>query len=264
MSIALHGLTAPKKDAAVSSLISVLMPLYNPNVALLKEAVKSVEHGGYSQYEIVVYDRDQSLGAPDGLRYLPEYEEIQFDNVKARFRYFTGPDNSPISGVNNCISRAKSYIFHFFCADDLMYPGALRLVNNVFQGRKEEPFWIYGRTVLIDEKGARLSVSGGPFTYEDMLIHNRIGTNAVFWNRKMMDVAGVFDEKYRFAADYDLWLRMWKVRPPVFVDYEFRRHPEQTSTRETASVVNEAFTVSDKHLAAYRQAGFLMPPEWEL
>ena len=268
--INIHGFPAFKKHAEKQLHISLCMPIYKPNWEMFVAAIKSVEEQGYGPYVLYIADRDVSLANIVPEDWFLDRANRELGNrkeLKCAFEYIPSQDTNVIAGLNRALRDALGDVLYFMCADDLLCPGTLTLVNDLFQGRVAEPFWIYGRTETIDVEGKRLGVSGGPFTYEDMLIHNRIGTNSVFWNHKMMEVVGMFDEKYRYAADYDMWMRMWNVRPPVFVDYifgSFRRHAAQTSEVSNQAVVNEAFLVSDKYIAAYRKNGFLAHPEWEI
>lgn len=266
--ITIHGFPAFKKHADKHLHIAICMPIYKPNWDMFVAAIQSVEFQGYGRYGLFIADREASLKVPETWFLDLENRELgDRKGFKCAFNYIRSNDTNVIAGVNTALREAHGDVLYFMCADDLLCDGTLALVNDLFQGREAEPFWIYGRTETIDAEGKRLGVSGGPFTYEDMLIHNRIGTNSVFYNRKMLEITGTFNEQYRYAADYDLWMRMWQVRPPVFVDYvlgSFRRHAAQISEVSNTAVVNEAFTVSDKYIAAYRKNGFLPYPEWEI
>ena len=86
-------------------------------------------------------------------------------------------------------------------------------------------------------------------TYEQMLVCNRLGSPAVFWNRQMLELVGLFDTRYRWAADYDYWLRMWRRRPPEFLDQElgvFRHHGGNASQTHVAALEREAKKIASR------------------
>jgi len=140
---------------------------------------------------------------------------------------------------------------YFMCADDLLCPGALTAVNEAFERERfGGPYWVYGQTVSADAAGRTLGVDGALTTLDAMLAHNRLGQPAVFWNRAMMERAGMFDTRYRWAADYDLWLRFWQQRPPEYVGQTlgvFRHHGDNSSQVNAAATDREAAKISARH-----------------
>ena len=82
-------------------------------------------------------------------------------------------------------------------------------------GRNEEPNWLYGSTGCLNEDSSEGPWGIQPTTnLQEMLIHNRMGTPATYWNRKMFEKVGYF--QYELASDYDYWCRCFRVKPPNY------------------------------------------------
>lgn len=198
--------------------------------------------------EIVIRDDD------------PDFPVVENDEVRKVFQ-FCGerlvylkdtPHLGNFSGVANAVlAHAAGDILYLMGSDDLLAPGALYSVREVFeQDRCGGPLWLYGKTVSVDSNLRRIGIDGEPTTYEELLQKNRIGCPSVFWNRNMMNLIGRLDPRYAWAADYDLWLRMWEVIPPIFLDQElgvFRHHEQHMSTDRAQEIEKEVARISQRH-----------------
>ena len=210
------------------------------------DAVYSILLQGYDDFELVVQDGDVKSPV------------VEDENVKAilpllgdRFHYHCGVDRGIFDGLNRALKRATGEILYFFCSDDLLCPGALIAVDQVFSNERfGGPFWLYGKTISADVTGKTLGIDGEPMTYEMLLEHNRIGQPAVFWNRKLMNLAGSFDPRYRCSADYELWLRFWARVEPCFLNQTlgvFRHHDDQYSNVNSKKIDVETRKISERH-----------------
>ena len=203
--------------------VSICMPvMHRPR--MLAQALHSILAQGYDDVELVIKDGDPEQPVTRDERVVAALRCFHGDQIK----YECGHDAGIFPALNNCLKRATGDILYFMCSDDLLCAGALQTANTVFEAERfGGAFWMYGKTISADETGKTLGVDGEQITLDDLLLHNRIGQPSVFWNRAMLDLAGNFDSRYRFAADYDMWLRFWKHRQPLFVDQPlgiFRHH----------------------------------------
>jgi len=65
-----------------------------------------------------------------------------------------------------------------------------------------------------------------------LLRENIIPQPAVFWRRTFGETIGKLDESLHWTMDYDLWLRMVQVSPPMVLNRlvaRFRHHPTSKS-----------------------------------
>lgn len=232
--------------------ISIVLPVKGwPK--FLRQALLSILLQGYEHYEVVIQDCgvDAPVTAEGEVRRILGL----FDG---RERIYVERDRGIFDGVNRGLHHASGDVFYFMCSDDLLVPGSLEgVVEALRNDRFGGPRWLYGKTISADVTGKPLGVDGEPVTYAQLLEHNRIGQPAVFWNRQLMDLAGVFDPRYRHAADYDLWLRFWGYVEPVFLNQELgvHRHHDGQNTRVYANATeNEAKRISTR----YRNFGPLL------
>jgi glycosyltransferase involved in cell wall biosynthesis len=225
--------------------ISICLPVKG-RPAFFQQALCSILMQGYGDVEIVV--KDGNLESPE------IYDQgvvklLSFFRLNLNYR--AGKDGGIFPAVNDCLMRSTGDILYFMCDDDLLCPGALASVNAAFE-RERFPavHWLYGQTVSADITGKKLGVDGWPTTYEAMLKKNQIGQPSVFWSRGLYEMVGGFDSRYKDAADYDLWLRMWAHREPEFLDQELgvhRHHDRQASRINAKRLEGEAQRISQRH-----------------
>ena len=226
--------------------ISICMPVMG-RPRMLAQAFHSILAQGYDDVELVIKDGD------------PEHPVMRDGALVAVLRCFSGDqikyecgrDAGIFPALNNCLKRATGGILYFMCSDDLLCAGTFQTVSTIFEAEKfGGAFWLYGKTISADETGKTLGVDGEQTTLEELLQKNRIGQPSVFWNRAMLNLAGNFDSRYRFAADYDMWLRFWKHRPPLFLDQTlgiFRHHAGSDTQIHPAETNAMALKVSLRH-----------------
>ncbi|MHB8501515.1 MAG: glycosyltransferase [Candidatus Acidiferrales bacterium] len=225
--------------------ISICMPVFGRS-RMLRQALFSILGQGHADVELVLQDGDVKA---------PVAEDPAVQSVLALFenslRYFVGCDRGIFDAVNLALRQSTGDILYFACCDDLLCPGALEAVNVEFERERfGGPHWVYGQTISADHTGKTLGIDGAPTTYEKLLEKNRLGQPAVFWNRKMMALAGMFDPRYKHAADYDLWLRFWARREPTYLDQTlgiFRHHAAQNTNVNSQAVEAEARSISVRH-----------------
>jgi glycosyltransferase involved in cell wall biosynthesis len=226
--------------------ISVCLPVIG-RLRFLEEALYSLLGQSHSDWELVVKDGDPEAPVANDERI-----KTLFGLVGAsRLRYKVSRDAGVFYAFNDCIERATGDIVNCMCSDDLMVPGALAAVNAEFErDRFPTMFWLYGKTVSADHTGKKLGVDGSAATYDGLLEHNRMGLPAVFWSKGLMRMEGGFDTRYHFSADYELYLRTWRRRAPMFLDQElgvFRHHETNFSSVHRDELEAEAKRISQRH-----------------
>jgi glycosyltransferase involved in cell wall biosynthesis len=225
--------------------ISICMPVFGRS-RMLRQALLSILGQGHEDYELVLQDGNVAE---------PVVNDPQVQSVLAlmegRVRYSCGRDHGIFDAVNKALARSTGPVLYFMCGDDLLCPGSLEAVSVEFERERfGGPMWLHGQTISADHTGKTLGVDGGPTTRSELLVKNRLGQPAVFWNRKLMDLAGMFDLRYRHAADYDLWLRFWARRDPLYLNQTlgvFRHHPAQNTKVNAVLVEEEAQKIALRH-----------------
>jgi glycosyltransferase involved in cell wall biosynthesis len=112
--------------------------------------------------------------------------------------------------------------------------------------------WVFGRA-MDDMNDGRLLPEGWAvprYSYGQLLWANFIPHQATFVRRPLFEQVGTFDGQYRFAMDYDMWLRIGKVAEPKQVDRHwvaFRRHAGSLTEAHYTKSMREDFLVRMKH-----------------
>ena len=132
----------------------------------------------------------------------------------------------------------------FYLGDDALYT-----VVEAFQ--RQRCRWLYGRTLrcIQGQLHAEGFVAPG-FSHAQLLRGNFIPHPATFVSRELIWRVGGFDPRLRYAMDYDLWLRLARIAPPLALPQPlaaFREHTGSLSTRERAQAMREDLQVRLSH-----------------
>lgn len=221
-------------------LVSVVLPVYNPDRGFLDMALHSICRQDYQPIELIVSD-DSDVLAPEIEALLEHYGD------KVELRYFKNRKGRGIfSNLNNAISHAQGEYVKIFSQDDLMKDGfitnqvkSLDLnedVGMVFSAYEE----INDTNQLINVGGKRIfnpgksmlilpSEATGMFIRYGCFVGN---ISPVMVRRAMFDSIGFFNEDLKFASDFDFWIRMSRNSGLFYVHNAgliVRTHPDRAS-----------------------------------
>jgi glycosyltransferase involved in cell wall biosynthesis/SAM-dependent methyltransferase len=188
-------------------LISVLMPVYNPPLQFLDEAIRSVRYQLYPYWELCIAD-DASTD-PEVRRIIHEHMAID-GRIKAVFR----SGNGHISlASNSALELVTGEFVVLLDHDDLLSEDALFWVAEMLQ-RQPDAGLIYSDEDKIDEKGNRMDPyfksDWNPFLF---LGHNMISHLGVYRTALVREVGG-FREGFEGSQDYDLAARIVEKLDP--------------------------------------------------
>jgi len=181
-----------------SPLFSIVTVCLNAE-AHMAEAMESVLGQSCDDYEYLVADGASSDRTLDIVREC----EPRFGG---RMAWVSEPDDGLYDAMNRAVSRARGRYVQFLGSDDRLRPGALAAVAQVLQAA-EQPDIVCGGTHVFspdrawDELPRRVVRRGLP-------ARAPASHQSVFVRREAIQAAGGFDERYRIAADYDLYLRL--------------------------------------------------------
>ena len=209
-------------------LISVLMPVYNPDTNFLNEAISSVCNQVYPHWELCIADDCSS--DPDVKKLIIDWT-LRDKRIRPVFRQINGHISAASnSALEITTGRYVALLDH----DDLLHPLALywnakESINHPDAGM------IYSDEDKIDESDVR----NGPyfksdFNYDLLLCHNMI-SHLGLYNTALIKRIGGFVEGLEGSQDYDLALRVVEqVRPEQIrhiprVLYHWRIHEKSTA-----------------------------------
>jgi len=181
--------------------ISVIMPVYNPPLELLDQAIQSVINQVYPYWELCIADDASTDSSIPSL--IQDY--IQNDErIKAVFR----KENGHISAASNSALELATYDFMALLDhDDILHPLALYYVANEINNHPESVI-IYSDEDKITRRGKRLDPYFKPdFDYELLLSQNMVSHLGVYRTSIVRNVGG-FRTGLEGSQDYDLVLRV--------------------------------------------------------
>lgn len=212
---------------------------------MLIECLDSILQQTHTDFEVILKDSSEFPVTTN-----PEISKI-VKNFGPKLTHLIAPDNSIFSGLNQALRQSVGDILHFICGDDrLGNKGTLAYVNALFETRSvEEPTWLYGSVGTILEDGSEGHWAVTPFAaLPEILIHNRMGQPATFWNRAMFQRIGYF--QYTLAGDYDYWCRCYRIAAPLYTTRILgvgRRWSESATHKNIEKTEFEALEISKKH-----------------
>jgi glycosyltransferase involved in cell wall biosynthesis len=211
--------------------ISIVTPSYNQG-AYVEATARSVFNQRYPRLEYIMMDggsTDETLERLEPLR--------------ERFAHFeSGPDGGQSAAIAKGFSRSTGEIMAYLNSDDVLLPGALNFVADYFR-RHPEVDMIYSHRCVVDETG-RVAGHWILPRHSSFLMRrwDLIPQETAFWRRSLWQRAGNVDPSYRFAMDYDLFVRFMAHGRVARVDRflaAFRVHAQAKTSTQLATIGNQ-------------------------
>jgi glycosyltransferase involved in cell wall biosynthesis len=210
--------------------ISVVTPCFN-GARFIEACIQSVLAQRYPNLEYLIMDG----GSTDGT------VEIIHRYADQLAYWVSEPDAGHYDAVNKGFALATGEVMCFINSDDMLAPGSLAAVAEIFT-QFPEISWITGMPTICNETGAMIEVVDPLPVYgqrylangeHDARILRGIQQESCFWRRSLWEaVGGKIDTQWDLAGDFDLWTRMAKHAQLVGVEMTLsvnRRHPRQRS-----------------------------------
>lgn len=180
---------------------SIIMPVYNPSLKFLEEAIQSVQEQIYPHWELCIAD---DASTDPQVRTLIETFTQADGRIKAVFRQ----ENGHISAASNsALSLAQFEYSVLLDHDDRLHPLALYHVAKVIEQHPDSEI-IFSDEDKITKRGKRLDPYFKPeFDYELLLSQNMVSHLGIYRTATIRKVGG-FRLGLEGSQDYDLMLRV--------------------------------------------------------
>ncbi len=206
--------TSPQMDTAAEVLaepggaippaVSVVIPAYNA-APYISEALDSVLAQTFTDYEIIVVNDGSPDTAELGRALAPYLRHIV---------YIEQENRGPGGARNAAILRARGEYVALLDSDDVWLPQYLTEQVKIL--RRDESLdllyadaLLFGDSALAGQTFMQHNPTRGPVTFESLLRWEcAIITSCVVARRQPIIDAGLFDESFFHAEDFDLWLRL--------------------------------------------------------
>ena len=216
------------EDLGITTTFSVVMPVYNPPLDYLRQAIESVQAQVYPHWEICIAD-DASPNA--AVRELLTELAAQDPRIKLVFREKNGHISA---ATNSALEIATGDYVALMDNDDLLPPHALAYMALAAHQHPQAGL-IYSDEDKVTEDNVRQApYFKCQFNYELFLSQNMISHFGVY-RRSVLEEIGGFRVGYEGAQDWDLALRVIeKVGPENIVHvprvlYHWRIFPGSTA-----------------------------------
>lgn len=188
------------KSFSKTPLISIVVPVYNPDKALLAACIESVLAQSYSNWELCLADDKSTKKHVQDV--LKAYQEKD-DRIKVVFR----EKNGHISEASNsALALATGEWIALLDHDDLLQQHALFYVVKALNENSEASF-IYSDEDKIDEEGNRTDPHFKSGWNLDLLYSQNYVSHLGVYQTDVVKRIGGFRKGYEGSQDYDLLLR---------------------------------------------------------
>lgn len=210
--------------------ISIVTPSYN-HADYLERTLRSVLDQHYPRLEYFVQDGGST---DDSASIIARY-----DGQLAGWE--SAQDGGQSNAINRGLDRSTGDILAYLNSDDLLMPGSLAYVANLFANRPDIDV-LYGHRYVIDVDDREVGSWLLP-PHDDKLLPwiNFVPQETLFWRRRIWEKVGSkVDESFDYAMDWDLLLRFQAagakmIRAPRFLG-AFRVYPSQKTSALFAKV----------------------------
>lgn len=224
-------------------LVSVITPAYNRE-DLVGEVIESVLAQDYPNVEHIVLDDGSTDGTLDVIR-----------SYEGRICGFSHENMGEARTVNKGFGMAQGEIMGVVNSDDPLLPGAIsKMVEHLLTN--PDALVAYPDWLLIDGEGNTLREEVTyDYDYLNMLRwHYCMPGPGAFFRRELVEETGGRDPSFRYANDFDLWLRAGLLGSFVRVPETlatFRLHPGARTVSDLGRVMaEEHLRMTDKVFAA--------------
>ncbi len=189
--------------------VSVIITTYN-RPQYLKQAIESILAQTYRDFEIIVVDD----GSPMDIRpILAPYG--------AQVRYFRQKNRGIAAARNTGLSYAAGDYIAMLDDDDAWLPDRLATQVPILDGNPALGF-VSAEVLVMDAEGKVYShyrkPKGWNDTFGELYEGNYIHVPTVLLRKSHLLTLGGFDEGLSSTDDYDMWLRLAKTHPFIYLD----------------------------------------------
>ncbi len=176
--------------------VSIVTPSYNQG-RFLRRTIESVLSQSYPHIDYRVVDGGST---DDSVAILESYG--------TRFPWVSERDRGQTHAINKGLAQARGEVLAYLNSDDVLLPGAVEKVVDYLLHRPQCDL-VYGQGWYIDEQDNRISqYATADYALPRLLRDCCICQPAAFWRASIARRVGPFEERRRFAMDYDYWLRI--------------------------------------------------------
>lgn len=229
-------------------LVSIITPSFN-QAKFLRRTIESVLAQDYPNLEYIVIDGGSSDGSLEIIR--------EYADRLSHWESIT--DEGQTDAINKGFARATGKYLAWMNSDDVYQPGAVSEAVTFLEGHPDVGM-VYGDCTFIDAQDRTIGRFPAAQTDYQRLRRGyvHIPQQASFFRASLWADVGPLDPAFYFAMDYDLWVRLAKEAPLVYLPghhwASFRLHGDAKTIAADAHCWPEMLRVH------YREGGRWFSP----
>jgi glycosyltransferase involved in cell wall biosynthesis len=220
--------------------VSIIIPFYN--CPYVDQAIESSLQQTYSNIEVILVNDGSTQFTDKIKKYLGKIKYIEKEN------------GGTATALNLGIKNATGNYFSWLSSDDIYHPE--KIAKQLRFMLEQQTNAVYSPVIFIDSQSKPTSRAIGVSYSNRALFLNHflqgcfINGCSVLLNMDVFSKSGLFDETFRYAHDYDLWIRIaqhydfqYLNEPLVF----YRVHEEMGTRKHINAVNTEARMIQQKY-----------------
>jgi glycosyltransferase involved in cell wall biosynthesis len=225
--------------------ISIVTPCLNAQEFISETIESIISQAGEFEIEYIIIDgnsSDRTVEIAEEYKKRIDLKQYAIQCSKVNIYIYSESDQGMYCALNKGFSRATGDLFAYLNSDDVYLPNSLANIIAIFK-QYPEIFWLKGITSYIDCHGQLLG-RGNFYMYTQKWIKEGkygkewyfITQDSVFWRSSLWKKSGGFNEKLKYAGDYDLWIKFTDYYPLYVTNLyvsSFRRRKGQLSQNKT-------------------------------
>jgi len=225
--------------------ISIITPSYNQG-KYIERTIKSILDQRYPNLEYIVMDGGST---DETLDILKKYNK--------KIIWISEKDKGQTDAINKGLRIATGDIVAYLNSDDTYEKDTFKTVAKFFLENPTEKF-VYGRGKHIDENDKYIEdYPNSPTDYLGLHGQCHICQPTAFWKKEIIDKQiGLFNDKLRYAMDYDYWIRVSKKFKLNFINKYLantRLYQDTKTLGQKVPVHKEIIQVQQRHYQTVNQ-----------
>lgn len=233
------------KPLPPTPLVTVVTPSFNTG-RFIEETLRSVQDQDYPRVEHIVLDSGSTDETPAIL--------ARFSSV----RVVAPAPGGLTEKVNHGLSIAEGEILAWINADDYYLPGAISRAVSALQ-RHPGAALVYCNYMHVDENSVEIARERSKQAGFRELIEERnyVPHQTAFMRREAVERIGELDTRYPLVQDWDLWIRISREFPILWVDDWWAAF--RVSRGQRSDVHKYAFWSQSRRMTRSHGARFFSP-----
>jgi glycosyltransferase involved in cell wall biosynthesis len=240
----------------LNNTVSIITPSCNQG-QFIEQTIKSVlSQEGDFKIEYIVADggsTDQTV------EIIKKYDELLKKNqypIKCKgieFHWWSKKDKGQSDAINQGFKIATGKILAWINSDDFYEPGTFEYIKNISKKNPKIELF-YGNMFVVNKKNDKTLKITRQGTYEDLVGFTGkdiyIMQPSTFFTNRVIKKVGLLDENLQYVMDYDLWIRILKDSPILYLNKtlaNFRIWEKSKTTTQEKKFSEEKKKVRQKY-----------------